>query len=110
MALMIKLLETKPSSFREAIEKHVLVDAMVDEYKYIVNNSFWEVILRPTDKSVVGLRWIFMVKHATNGSIEKYKASFLAKVYSQVEGIEYEETFSPIALYSSIRSILALAT
>jgi len=48
------------------------------------------------------------LKHASDGSIEKYKERFLAKEYSQVEGIDYEETFSPIERYSSIRSIPSL--
>ena len=81
---------------------------MVEEYESIVNYSVWEVVPRPIDKSVVGSRWIFKVKHASNGSIEKYKAKFVAKGYSQVEGIDYEETFAIVATYSSIRSILAL--
>ena len=57
---------------------------------------------------MVGSRWIFKVNHTTNGSIKKYKAIFVAKGLSQVEGIDYEETFAPVARYSSIRSILAL--
>lgn len=57
----------------------------------------------------MGLRWIFKLKHATDESIEKYKVRFVAKGYSQVKGIEYEETLTPEARYSSIRSILALA-
>jgi hypothetical protein len=109
MALMTELVETEPSSFEEAVEKPVWVDAMVEEYESIVKNNVWEVVPRPADKSVVGSRWIFKVKHAADGSIEKYKARFVAKGYSQVEGIDYEETFSPVARYSSIRSILALA-
>ena len=53
-------------------------------------------------------RWIYKVKQATNGSVEKYKAIFVAWGFSQIEGINYDETFAPIARYSSIRSILAL--
>ena len=48
------------------------------------------------------------MKHVADGSIEKYKARFVAKGFSQVEVVDYEETFAPIARYSSIRSILAL--
>lgn len=81
---------------------------MVEEYESIIKNSVGEVVSRPTDKSIVGSRWIFKVKHAANGSIEKYNSIFVTKGFSQFEGIDYEETFSPIARYSSIRSILSL--
>ena len=81
---------------------------MVEEYKSIVKNSVWKVVPRPTYKSVVSLRWIFKVKHATNIRIDKYKTKFVAKGFFEVEGVEYEENFAPITRYSSIRSILAL--
>jgi len=68
------------------------------------------VVPKPTNNSAMGSRWIFKVKHAENGRIKKYKVTFVARGYSQVEGIDYEETFSPVVRYSSIISILALAT
>ena len=55
------------------------------------------------DKSVVGSRWIYKVKQAIDGSVEKYKAIFVARGFSQIKGIDYEETFAPVARYSSIR-------
>jgi len=58
---------------------------------------------------VIGLRWIYKVKHAIDESIEKNKVEFMAKGFTQVEGINYEDTFSPVARYSSIRSIIALS-
>ena len=60
-------------------------------------------------KSVVGSRWIYKVKQAADGSVEKYKASFVGRGFSHIEGIDYEETFAPVARYSSIRTILALS-
>ena len=57
---------------------------------------------------MVGSRWIYKVKQDADGSIEKYKARFIARGFSQIEGIDYEETFALVARYSSIRSILAL--
>ena len=57
----------------------------------------------------MGSRWIYEVKHAADKSVEKYKARFVAKGFSQKEGIDYEETFAPIARYSSIRTIISLA-
>ena len=58
---------------------------------------------------MVGSRWIYKVKHAADGSMDKYKACFMEKGFSQKEGIDYEETFAPVARYSSIRTIISLA-
>ena len=66
-------------------------------------------MLRPEGKKVVGSRWIYKVKHAADESMEKYKARFVEKGFSQKEGIDYEETFAPIAKYSSILIIISLA-
>jgi hypothetical protein len=83
---------------------------MVEEYDSIVKNNVWDIVPRPIDKSVVGSRWIYKVKQVVDGSVEKYKARFVAQGFSQIEGIDYGETFAPFARYSSIRSILALST
>ena len=85
------------------------VDAMVEEYDLIVRNSAWEIVPRPEGKSMVGSRRIYKVKQAADRSIENYKARFIARGFSQIEGIEYEETFAPVARYSSIWTILALS-
>eukprot|EP00253_Pinus_taeda_P009424 PITA_09424 len=99
----------EPSSFEKEIEKPIWVHAIVEEYKSIVKNIVWEVVPRLADKSIVGSRWIFKFKHAADKSIEKYKARFEAKGYSQAKGVDYEETFAHVARYSSIISILCLA-
>ena len=82
---------------------------MVEEYESIVRNSAWEIVPRPVGKSLVGSRWIYKVKQAVDGSVEKYKAIFVSWGFSQIKGIDYEETFAPVARYSSIRTILALS-
>ena len=64
---------------------------------------------RPEGKKVVGSRWIYNVKHAADESV-KYKARFVAKGFSQKEGIDYEETSTPVDRYSSIRTIILLTT
>ena len=83
---------------------------MNEYYQSIMKNDFWDVVPRPEGKSVVTSKWIYKIKHATDGSIEKYKARFVAHGFSQKEGIYYEETFAPVARYTSIRSVLSLAT
>ena len=70
----------------------------------------WKVVPRPKDKSVVSSKWIFKTKHSIDGSIEKYKAIFVAQGFSQKEGIDYEETFARVDRYTSIRIVLALAS
>ena len=82
---------------------------MVEEYNSILVNDVWEVVSRPQDRFVVGLRWIYKIKYAANDSVEKYKARFVAKGYAQKEGIDYEETFAPVARYTSIRTMISLA-
>ena len=97
MAMMSKCIVTEPSSFEEAVEEPAWVDAMVEEYDLIVRNSAWEIVPRSEGKLVVGSRWIYKVKQVVDGSVEKYKARFFSRGFSQIEGIDYEETFAPIA-------------
>ena len=60
-----------------------------------MKNDVWDIVLKPEGKSIVSSKWIYKVKHAADGSIDKYKARFVARGFSQKEGIDYEETFSP---------------
>ena len=109
MDFMTKSVEIEPSSFEETVQQKNWVDAMVEEYDSIIRNNAWEVIPRREGKLVVGSKRIYKVKHVANGSVEKHKARFVAKGFSQVEGIDYDDTFSPFSRYSYIRSILALS-
>jgi len=77
---------------------------MVEEYISIMVNDVWEVMPRPQDRSMEGSRWIYKIKYAAEGSVEKYKARFVVKGYAQKEGINYEETFAPVAKHTSIRT------
>ena len=106
---MRKCIVTEPSSFEEAVEDPAWVDAMVEEYDSIVRNSAYEIAPRPEGKSVVGSRWIYKVKQAADESVDKYKEIFFARGFSQIEGINYGETFAPVTRYSSIQTILSLS-
>jgi hypothetical protein len=108
-ALMCNLLYEEPTCFEEAIQKKEWADAMTEEYQSIIKNDVWEIVPRPKSKDVVSSKWLFKMKHVADGSIEKYKARFVARGFSQKEGIDYEETFALVAKYTSIRTIIALA-
>ena len=82
---------------------------MTEEYESIMKNDAWDVVPRPQDKVVVTWKWLYKIKHAVDGSAEKYKACFVARGFSQKEGIDYDKIFAPVARYTTIRSIIALA-
>jgi hypothetical protein len=83
---------------------------MVEEYQSIMKNDVCEVVPRSEGKSMVTSKWLFKFKHAADGSIEKYKARFVAHGFSQNEGIDYDETFTPVSRYTSIRTIISLTS
>ena len=83
---------------------------MIEEYQYILKNDVWEVVPRHKHKPMVSSKWIFKTKHSVDGSIENFKAIFFTRGFSQKEGIDYEETFAPVARYTSIRTILSLSS
>ena len=82
IALVTNTIETKPSSYEEAARQQVWREAMVEEYASIMKNDVWEVVPRPKGKSVVTSRWLYKIKYAADGSIEKYKARFMARGFS----------------------------
>jgi hypothetical protein len=73
-----------------------------------MNNDVWEVVPRLEGKSVVTSKWLYKIKYDAEGNIEKHKDQFVVRGFSQIEGIEYVETFASIARYNSIRSIMAI--
>ena len=81
---------------------------MIEEYHSIIKNDVQEIVSRLKGKSIMTLKWIQNIKHDVDGIIEKHKERFIACGFSNKEGIDYKETFAPVARYTSIRSILAL--
>ena len=68
-----------------------------------MKNDVWDIVPKPENKSVVSSKWIYKIKHVVHGCIEKYKVIFVARGFSKKEGIDYEETFSLVARYTSIK-------
>jgi hypothetical protein len=100
----------EPFCYEETTSHPVWRDVMMEEYQYIMKNDVWDIVPRPEGKSVVTSKWIYKIKHTVDGSIERHKTRFVARGFSQVEGIDYEETFAPVARYTSIRMIISPLT
>jgi hypothetical protein len=82
---------------------------MEEELSQIKKNDTWELVPRPKDKNVIGTNWVFRNKLDENGQVTRNKARLLCNGYAQIEGIDFEETYAPMARMESIRTILAYA-
>ena len=101
---------TEPTSVSDALKNHAWADAMKVEIDSLHNNHVWELVELPVGRKPVGSKWVFKVKTNADGSIERCKARLVAQGYSQKEGLDYDETFSPVVRSESVRSVVALAS
>jgi hypothetical protein len=100
-----------PQSYEEAIaspESKQWKAAMEDEINSLKENDTFTLTPLPESRKIVGGRWVYTIKESANGS-ETYKARYVAKGYSQVKGIDYQETFAPTANLTSVRVLMQLA-
>ena len=107
---MSDICDSQTPSYEEDADQQVWEDPMTQECQSILKKDVLEIVPTPETKSVVTSRWIYKIKHVVDGSVEKFKARFVARGFSQKEGIDYEETFSLVANNTTIRSIISLAS
>lgn len=79
------------------------------EIKALNANRTWVLVPRPLNKNIVDCKWVYKMKHNPDGSVSRYKAHLVAKGFSQTEGVDYTETFSPVIKPSTIRLVLSIA-
>ena len=92
----------EPQSFEEAGKHQNWVKAMLEEIQMIEKNNTWELVDRPKDREVIGVKWVYKTKLNPDGSIQKYKARLVAKGFKQKLGVDYYETYAPVARLETI--------
>ncbi|RVW91359.1 Retrovirus-related Pol polyprotein from transposon RE1 [Vitis vinifera] len=99
----------EPQGFTSAAKHPEWLSAMDDEIHALKKNDTWVLVPRPQHHNVVGCRWIFKTKLHSDGSIERHKACLVAQGFSQVHGLDFGDTFSPVVCPATVRIILSLA-
>nr|XP_011459700.1 PREDICTED: uncharacterized protein LOC105350050 [Fragaria vesca subsp. vesca] len=99
----------EPKNVKEALTDDDWIKAMQEELLQFTRNQVWDLVPRPTAGNVVGTKWIYRNKSDEHGNVIRNKARLVAQGYSQVEGLDFDETFAPVARLESIRLLLAIA-
>ena len=98
-----------PHCLSEALEHPGWRAAMEEEMMALDNNGTWDLVHLPTGKKPIGCKWVFAVKVNPDGSVARLKARLVAKGYAQTYGVDYSDTFSPVAKLTSVRLFISLA-
>lgn len=101
---------TEPTTYAEASKFTCWKQAMQAEISALENTGTWKLVDLPPNVKPIGCKWIYKIKHHADGSIERYRARLVAKGYTQVEGLDYFDTYSPVAKLTTVRTVIALAS
>jgi hypothetical protein len=104
-------MEDDPASYEEAMRSahsSKWLEVMEDEMKSMSSNDVWDLVEIPKGAKTVGCKWVYKIKRNSRGNIEKYKARLVEKGHTQIEGIDYNETFSPVSCKDSFIIIMVL--
>ena len=103
------MLGLDPQSFKEVFHDPRWQAAMDEEFDSLHDKQTWELVSLPPGRKLVQCKWIYKTKIAVDRTTAKYKARLVEKLYSQVHGLEYHETFTPVKRMDSIRPDLTIA-
>ncbi|RVW14603.1 Retrovirus-related Pol polyprotein from transposon RE1 [Vitis vinifera] len=103
------LVHAEPTCYTEAARFLEWIEAMKAEIDAIERNGTWKLTELPEAKNAIGVKWVFRTKFNSDGSIFRHKARLVVKGFAQVAGVDYGDTFAPVARHDTIRLLLALA-
>ncbi|PNX61228.1 putative LRR receptor-like protein kinase, partial [Trifolium pratense] len=99
----------EPAGYWDAKEDPKWRAAMQEELAMIDKNQTWKLVTRPAHKKVIGVKWVFRTKLNADGSINKHKARLVVKGYAQIFGVDFFDTFAPVARQDTIRMLLSIS-
>ncbi|GJU10515.1 retrovirus-related pol polyprotein from transposon TNT 1-94 [Tanacetum coccineum] len=99
----------EPKNVNEALTDESWIIAMQEELNQFNANNVWELVPQPQNMTIIGTKWVFINKLDENGIVSQNKARLVDQGYNQQEGINYDETYAPVARHESIRILLAYA-
>jgi hypothetical protein len=102
--------QIEPKSYAEASKFDCWIQAMNTELLALESTGTWQIVDLPANVKPIGCRWVYKIKRHADGSIERYKARLVAKGYNQIEGLDYFDTYSPVAKITTVRTVIALAS
>ncbi|GJX85378.1 ribonuclease H-like domain-containing protein [Tanacetum coccineum] len=108
LSLHVSLVFLIPKSYRDVFNDSNWQNAMRDEYHALVKNNTWTLVLKPTDTNIVRCMWLFRHKYLADGTLSRYKAHLVANGSTQLEGVDVDETFSPVVKPGTIQTVLSL--
>ncbi|XP_021985197.1 uncharacterized mitochondrial protein AtMg00820-like [Helianthus annuus] len=103
------LTHTVPKGFKSASKHAHWMDAMQAELTALQRNHTWNLVPRPSSTTVVGSKWVFRIKYHSDGYLDRHKAQLVAQGFTQIPGLDFNHTFSPVVKASTIRIVLSLA-
>ena len=101
--------QVEPKSIEEALKDEKWVEAMHEELKQFARNEVWFLVPKTAEMNIIGSKWVFRNKLDEDGMITRNKARLVFTGYNQEEGIDYGETFAPVARLEAMRLLLAFA-
>ncbi|KAK3027225.1 hypothetical protein RJ639_041643 [Escallonia herrerae] len=100
----------EPKYFSQAVKHAHWKDAMAKEISALEANNTWTLMPLLSGKRAINSKWVYKVKFHPDGTVERYKARLVAKGYTQIEGLDFHETFAPVAKLVTVRCLLAIAS
>ncbi|CAL1404860.1 unnamed protein product [Linum trigynum] len=99
----------EPQSYSQAIKDPRWERAIIEELRALIDNQTWVIVELPSGHTAVGCKWLFKTKYLADGTVDRFKARLVAKGYTQIPGIDFVDTYSPVAKMNSVKLLLAVA-